>query len=112
MRPVSRLYSLLRPTKGVASLAVPAAESGAEEIEEAGGGGGARGVPPPAPREKPAPPPPGWGERRGEPFSQPPRWAALVGLDFSDGETRAADPLGGRLLGEGQGFAGPPPPIT
>ncbi len=54
----------------------------------------------------------GYGERRGEPFSEPPRWATLVGLDLSDCETRAADPLGERLLGEIQCFAAPPQPVA
>ena len=54
----------------------------------------------------------GYGERRGEPFSEPPRGATLVGLDLSDGEARAADPLGERLLGEIQRLAAPPQPVA
>ena len=54
----------------------------------------------------------GYGKRRHEPFSEPPRRAALVGLDLSDGETRAADPLAECFLGEIQRFAPPPQPVT
>jgi hypothetical protein len=54
----------------------------------------------------------GNGKRRGEPFSETPRGASLVGLDLSDGESRAANTLGEGLLGEIQRFAPPPQPVA
>ena len=54
----------------------------------------------------------GYGERRGEPFGERPRGTTLVGLDLSDCETRAAHPLGERLLGEVQRFAPPLQPVA
>ncbi len=119
MSPMSRPYSLLRPTKGVVSLVAPMAESGGEGSDVACSGGASvptgvvqsqtvRGVQRACRIEEIAPLLLGYGERHGEPFSEPPRGATLVGLDLSDGETRAADPLGERLLGEIQRLAPPP----
>ena len=72
----------------------------------------ARGVQCTRRREEIAPLLLGNGERCGEPFGERPRGTTFVGLDLSDCETRATDPLGERLLGKVQRFAPPPQPIA